>query len=250
MSEFAHGAVLWGDPVTDSATGVMEVEIKGYAKRSSLEWPFNVANEFLGSQLANRIGGLPVPVGVVVPSESGGLAWASIAFSSDKPPKVDPAQAIKDIPHEASGVTVFDILVANQDRHSGNLRYAASRKQLYAFDHSHALLGVDPDAEAHMAAIKDDFVIHKQQPNKHCLLDALESPQDLMWWVDEIKTAVTRRFLERLCKEAHRLDLGVDKSTSEALFAFLSHRRDNLRKLVLDNSKEFSAISESDWPML
>jgi hypothetical protein len=79
----------------------------------------------------------------------------------------------------AVGVLLFDVLIANPDRHAMNVHLDASRKpyRMSIFDHSHALFGYENGkADERLSALKDSLGISGGTvtgQNRHCLLNAI-----------------------------------------------------------------------------
>lgn len=243
-----HSAVMWRSPVGNSATGTRQVELKGYGKVNSPAFPHTVANEFVASRLADRLG-LPVPAGALIPgdAEDEPLAWVSLAFTGETPPPVDPAAVAAAQPSMAAAVLVFDLLIANTDRHAGNLHYRGSNGLLYVYDHSHALLGTESAVPAYLDLMRDSFAIDGAiRGNRHCLLDHVATAALVQASIDEVCYSLKDPFLKRVSEEVRDLAL-VGADDAERLMAFLSHRRDNLKKLVADHHGEFKAIAPKDW---
>jgi hypothetical protein len=154
-------AAAFKAPVGEGVSDTWEVDLKGYAKLNSDESPYCVANEYVAARLGQMVG-LPVPPGGVIQGRtpSGGPAWVSLNFSpkGDRLPPIDPPTVYEALPELCAGVVVFDVLIANGDRHRKNLAFLPSKKRLEVFDHSHALLGIDKGAAIeHLSNVKDRF---------------------------------------------------------------------------------------------
>lgn len=246
-------AAAWKNPVAEGVSDTWTVELLGYAKRNSTNSPYCVPNEFVAGRIGSVIG-LPLPPGAAIegPADGQGPAWVSLSFtpSGERLPPVDGAQVGADLPEVAAGVVVFDILIANTDRHCGNLAYLPSKKRLEVFDHSHALAGISAgSASGHMAGIRDHFAISGIS-NRHCLLDHLGSASAVMRWVDEIVPTIRDSLIDRICSDAVTLGLGLSGNEADDLAALLKHRRDSLHQLVTNNRNEFTAIAAEEWGLI
>lgn len=251
LVQYVNFAVFWRQTPLGGASGTREVQLKAFAKENGPGHPFVVANEFVASRLGHRMG-LPLPPGTMIEAEDPAQqpAWVTVAFSKDVPPPVDPALVVREEPELAAGVLVFDLLIANFDRHAGNLRFKHDR--LDVFDHSHSLFGVNGRAQDNLKALRETFVLDGpalwgQQWNRHCLLDHLTNANHILNWADEVNYQLKERFLRQVCEEVVGLGLGIDEPDGEALFLFLSYRRDKLKKLIKDNQAEFTSVSPTTW---
>lgn len=249
--QYVNFAVFWRQTPLGGASGTREVQLKAFAKENGPGHPFVVANEFVASRLGHRIG-LPLPPGTMIEAEDPAQhpAWVTVAFSKDVPPPVDPSNVVQKEPELAAGVLVFDLLIANFDRHAGNLRFKDGRLDI--FDHSHSLFGVDGAAQDNLKVLRDAFVLDGptlwgQKWNRNCLLDHLTNASHILNWADEVQYQLKERFLRQVCEEVVGLGIGLDKADGEALCLFLSYRRDKLKQLMKANQGEFTSISPSAW---
>jgi hypothetical protein len=240
-----YRAVAWKNPVGQGATGTYYVELAGYAKRNSPQQPYLVANEYVASRIGQLLG-LPVPPGAIIEGQQAGeRGWVTLAFAElkDQLPPANPSEVVKDLPQLAAGVFVFDLLIANTDRHPGNLSYLPSRKRLDVFDHSHALFGNQlGQIPAHLRSLQDDFAV-----DGHCLLGLLSQPGDILGRVDDAERRVGDIFLREICREVGAAGVGVTPIEATRLFNFLRHRRDNLRSLVDNHRYHFKSIPVDRW---
>jgi len=110
--------------------------------------------------------------------------------------------------------------------------------------------------EDRLKRMQGEFAIHGKPITgeatyaRHCLLDHLTDANDVLYWVDEIEALLKDRLLERWLQEVVDLDIGIDQADADRMRLFLSHRRANLRKLILDNQSEFRAVPASDWGLV
>lgn len=245
--------IRWG-PTVGGSTGAREVTLRGYAKENTADYPYTVANEFVASRIGHRLG-LPLPPGSLVqPSQpSGQPGWVTLAFTLLDPPDVDPSEVVKEVPELAAAVLVFDLLIANQDRHAGNLWLDGRR--LDVFDHSHCLFGVEAGGiEEHCNYVQDKFVLdglheHGIDWHRHCLLDHIPSKQLILNAIDQFIPLLGDGFLGEVVQAVRKLGVGIDDAAANRLLAFLSYRRENLRSLIKANQGEFGSIPATEWGM-
>jgi hypothetical protein len=252
-----YSVVAWKAPVGRGVTETWLVELEGYAKRNSPTQPYLVANEYVASRIGQLLG-LPVPPGAPIEGRKAGEpGWVTLSFSGSEEllPPANASQVVREVPRLAAGVLVFDLLIANTDRHPGNLSFLPPKRRLDVFDHSHALFGIRPgQIQEHFRVLQDDFAIHgiaapgEPFANRHCLLDALSDPRAILTWADEARHRISKRFLNEICQEVGSLGVGVKREDAIALYGFLTHRRDSLHTLIRDNRQQFKAIpDEASW---
>jgi hypothetical protein len=249
-------AAAWKNPIDHGVSDTWAVELRGYAKVCSRDVPYCVPNEYVCGRIGQLLG-LPVPPGGVIfpPQDGEGAAWVTLNFSptNDPLPPIDPRVVVSTMPDLAAGVLVFDLFVANTDRHAGNLAFLPSTKRLDVFDHSHALMGVragrvqlrleEMRAKTGLAGLAvDEF-----PSNRHCLLDHVTSASTMIGWAEEIEALVSDRFLTRVCTEAAHLSAGATPEEMFHVERFLRERRDNIKRLLYTNRHEFTAVSADDW---
>lgn len=236
-----YEAVAWKSPAP-GASDTRKVDLKGFAKLNSPAGPLCVANEYICSHLAARIG-LPVPPGAVIRTDTGDLAWTTLSFTATPLPPIDPAIVAARVPALATEVVVFDILIANTDRHAGNLAFMSADRRLEVFDHSHALLGPGAAAGvAHYYAQANALAI-----GGHCLLPYIADPKHIGAAVDQIVADLTNPVIRRVVAEAAALKVGFAEAGPLADALIL--RRDNLRTLINRESHQFTGMP-AGWSAL
>ena len=109
--------------------------------------------------------------------------FASLNFGNESvPDDADPHECVKADLELCTGVLLFDSLIANSDRHVGNIKVDRPTRpsEMFIFDHDHALFGVMPggDELKRLVKLKDRLAITGQQPtggNTHCFLKYIDS---------------------------------------------------------------------------
>lgn len=111
-----------------------------HAKVQDVDQPFMVANEFIGARLAMAVG-LPALPGEVARYQ-GKKVWVTPQVTDETgitaPPI--PEDLTTQSPEVAAGIQVFDIWVANVDRHSGNILFSP-KIGAWLIDHEDILAG-------------------------------------------------------------------------------------------------------------
>lgn len=240
--------VGFGPALGVGVTDARYVRLQAVAKTNGPNAPYCLPNEIICAELG-RFLRLPIPPFVVVQGAGQPAPWfASMDFNMQMNtlPPVIPAHCFVALPRESVGLLLFDVWVANSDRHAANLTVdsAATPPLMTVFDHSHALFGPHPgNAQARLAALRGRLGVTggpHTGGNRHCLLDAI---RDDVWfgeWVARIG-AVPDFLLDDLCREV--LPCGITSAEAVAAADFLKHRRDNLAALVAANRPEFSSIT-------
>lgn len=212
--------------------------------------PYCIANEYI----AGRIGaflGLPVPpCAVVIDGTTPNKPWfGSLDFNLDAHtlPPVNPADCVKAMPVESTGLLMFDVLIANSDRHTTNFEVDAPRMSV--FDHSHCLFGqIAGQGEGRLNAMKGRLAISGSAVtggNRHCLLDVLDTSNHFEHWVRRIRL-LPNFFIDDVVQDVH--DAGITSAEASAVAAFIKERRDTIWDIVKANQAEFKAVMA--WPLL
>lgn len=227
--------------------GSVNVTIDAVGKGNTANAPYCIPNELICGEIG-RFLRLPVPPGGIVTSAHHAPMYASLNFNiaGVALPPANPAQCVNLLPNVSTGLLMFDILVANSDRHRGNLALdaLAHPPEMNVFDHSHALFGhVAGQAEVRLVALLDRLAVTggpHTGGNRHCLLDAISAPQLLGPWVERIMR-LPDFLIDELCADASAF--GITAAESQAAAAFLKHRRDNFPSLIHNHQAEFHGIA-------
>lgn len=236
-----------GAQVGIGAAGSTYVSVDAVGKANSANAPYCIPNELICGEIG-RFLRLPVPPGGIVTSAHHAAMYASLNFNiaGVALPPVDPTNCVNLLPHLSTGVLLFDIFIANSDRHPGNLSIATvpPPPQMNVFDHSHALFGhAAGQAQARLAALADGLAVTggpHTRGTRHCLLDIVNSDQYFQVWLDRI-AAVPDFLIEEVCGDA--LAFGINAAESQAAEDFLKHRRDTFVQLIENHHAEFHGIA-------
>jgi hypothetical protein len=237
-----------GKPLKGASQG-FEALLSGVIKDNHAS-PYCIANEYI----AGRIGaflGLPVPpCAVFIDGGAPKQPWfGTLDFNIDSHtlPPVDTAVCVRDMPVESTGLLMFDILIANSDRHAENFEIDPPRMSV--FDHSHCLFGTTAgQGEARLAAMKGRLAITGAAPtggNRHCLLNVLDTGDHFGHWVERIK-ALPDFFIEDVVRDVR--DKGITAAEAAAAVSFMKERREAIWDIVKANTDEFKAVMA--WPLL
>lgn len=245
--------VQWRNPAGARAGYVTPVELHGFAKISTADKPNVVANEFVAHRLGLLMG-LPVVPGaaMLVSAKDRTLAWVSLAFDGDirkQTPSVKPEQLATAEPNLTAGIVVFDLLIANLDRHRRNLAYRQTGRpkgeRVALFDHDHSLWGNSGlSPRDHLDRVRGQFTldgpgVSNLRRSRHCLLAHITSLCDLEEWCSRARKLLPDPVITQACLEAAALGGGPNQGDADALDFFLRMRRDSLFKLIQDNLHHF-----------
>lgn len=226
-----------------------EAQVSGVIK-DNRAGPYCIANEYIASRIGAFLG-LPVPpCAVLTDGAAPNKPWfGSLDFNLDAHtlPPVDPAACVRDMPEEAAGLLMFDVLIANSDRHAGNFEVDPPRMSI--FDHSHSLFGtVAGQGETRLTAMTERLAITggpHTGGNRHCLLDLLDTGDHFGKWVARIE-AIPDFFIDDTVREVR--DAGITAAEEAAATTFLRVRRSTIWDVVKANTHEFKAVMA--WPLL
>lgn len=235
--------------------GSQYVAVSAVAKQNGPAAPYCIPNELVCGELA-RFLRLPVPPVGLVSTTSGPPLVASLDFNltGNTLPPVDVTACARVLPSLSAGLLLFDIWVANGDRHPSNFSVdvLANPPQMNIFDHSHALFGYSANqGEARLAALLDRLGISWKTNNpvdsgkhRHCLLDAVDSDREFGLWLNRIR-ATPDFFIEEVCRDAQ--PYGLTLPEVDAAIRFLKARRDNLKQIIQNHRAEFTALQ--NWSL-
>ncbi|HUB65936.1 MAG TPA: hypothetical protein VL981_00460 [Candidatus Methylacidiphilales bacterium] len=212
-----------------------------------------VANEYVANILG-RFLGLPLPPGALTKSDDG-LGFASLDFdlTGESLPPLDPGDCYKKMPDQSTGLVMFDIFIANPDRHNQNVCATLRDKpyDMIAFDHGHALFGHDKtQGIKRLEDLRDRLGISggsATKQNRHCLLDEILDSGFFEKWMIRIKT-IPDHLIDASCEDVRDKGL-IDFAEAAALKTFLKYRRDNFQTIVMNHKDEFKGIKQWGLPL-
>jgi hypothetical protein len=234
---------------------------RAYVKHNSIAAPYCVANEIICGRLAQHVG-LPVPAfcaGLHQVEETADAVPSFVTMAFLRPlhsaPPVSPARArrcVKSLPFLTTGALLFDILIANGDRHHKNVHYReADPEEFILFDHSHALFGnARFQVEERLNELQGRLGITGSATSgstRHIFLDPLRELRDgahIPEWVERIKS-IPNWLIQSTCKEAQDLaqkdrNSGISDAERRAVVDFLSSRRTNIDAMINQHPQELA----------
>lgn len=233
--------------VPDSESGINHaywLYHRSYA-RSINRNPYLLANEWICSNIAWYLR-LPVPPFALMRTGGSARFFASLDFGKKNSvtPDMIPERVAKKLPDLATGIVLFDILIANPDRHEGNLKVdnPDNPEHVEVFDHDYALLG-------HLRGKGIERLTHVStrlglssglsNNNLHKIARELTSTEHFLVWMSRI-SAIPAQFIDSICDEVRPLNVLVEEVEMAA--KFLNDRTQGLAHIVRQNLEFFSKI--------
>ncbi|MGD9660876.1 MAG: hypothetical protein AB7U63_06345 [Porticoccaceae bacterium] len=194
------------------------------------EAPHCVYNEYVALRLAQTLHA-PVAEGVLT-STGDGPAYASLMLDSpgiNLPDVLETQfdQVAKRYPQPVALLVAYDLFIGNRDR-ARNLKAALATPhiQLFAaFDHSHALLGVDQQPERSISQLQQGDLLVRSHPFYGRVQGALLQRQTA-------RIAALSEDIIRECCQMGKAFRGVSESLQTALAEALIQRRRYLEGIV------------------
>ena len=206
-----------------------------------------LANEWIAANLGWHLR-LPIPPFAVMRKTSSTTRYfASLDFGKEIAPSDMKASVFCDnLPVLATGIVAFDILIANHDRHEGNLKVDAADAPTAAelFDHDSALFGRrSGGGNSRMASLEGKLGFSKSggMTEVHKVASKLRTAKHFDGWMARVDS-IPDTFIHELFQEGK--DLGL--STEEADYGtdWLCRRKNSIRDIIKAN-KAFFPIH--DW---
>jgi hypothetical protein len=235
------------EQMTDGVNDAWLLTTHSFARENSDVSPYLVPNEWICGNIGRMLG-LPVPpfalfrTGKKTKPMFGSLDFR---YSESPPPDTNPAKCVDRMPRECAGLVVFDIFIANADRHAGNIVVDNPNNptEIHMFDHDRALFGyVKGQGAARLQKVENRLGVSggsQSTGNAHCMLEHLSSSDDLSEWCQRIATIPIWQ-IEDICKSEC-----VPSRLREAAISFLRSRRNNIGQLIMANKDAFPNIK--DW---
>ena len=228
------------------------VKIESVGKGRSQESEYLIANEWIAANICQFLR-LPVPPFAIVRKKSRSTTmFISQSYEGDSTPSdVNPANLYRGFPKETTGVVVFDIFIANCDRHGGNLKVDNPLKprQFHLIDHERALFYIyKGEGIKRLQGREDRLGISdgsQSADEYHCLIEELDSIEHLQFWIDRV-ASIPDWFIEDICEDVKKV--ACKSSECEYLKKFLKERKTKLQTLIQNNKSRFPRISK--WPLI
>jgi len=238
----------------DNSEGVNEsytIKTRAIGKGNHQNFPYLIANEWIAANVGHFLG-LPIPpFGLMRKADNRTAMFASVRFDGKIPTQhADPDVLWARDKELCAGILLFDILIANCDRHAGNIKVnsKANPTRVHIFDHDRALFHVYPgEGIKRLGSLVNRIGISGGKisgGNRHCLIDVIDSADYFLVWIDRIFT-MPRPFIQMVCG---RKGIGISNAEIREVVGFLDDRRMRLPYLLKSEKAQFSKITH--WPML
>jgi hypothetical protein len=169
--------------------------------------------------------------------------FASLRFGTRDvlPNDCRPLECVSQLKRLCTGIIVFDILIANEDRHRENIKVddPIAPRKLWVIDHERALLG---DRKS-LSLDRLGRLQYKLGISGHCLARCLDTAEFFEEWAQYV-SFIPWPSIHGLCKEASHL--GASKALSDRLWEFLEYRHRKILEIVNQNHDFFPFID--NWP--
>jgi hypothetical protein len=221
-SPLVFRALNWRDPIAGTAEEPHFVTLDAIAKTNE-DGTASVAAEYICNRIALMVG-LPVPPGALIYAPGTPIAFVSLRFGSlsELPAPIIPSDFVTSNSRLAAGIALFDLLVLNQDRNSGNIAFLKGKQSAAIFDHGRSLCAAD--RFANIAASQT------LTPARHCLQPFIRNSTDLAIWLERL-ARLDQTVVGEYVQDLVRLKL-LSKSESAALLGFLRIGLDQLGSLA------------------
>ncbi|MHB8523137.1 MAG: HipA family kinase [Limisphaerales bacterium] len=255
MAAQQYSLLAFNRPTGEGATDSWHVSLKAVAKNNE-KCTYFISNEYICAEIG-RVIGIPIPPSglVYAPSHSVKNWFACLNFNlsaGDTLPPVDADRCVAELPELSCGLVLFDILIANNDRHTKNFSvdFSGTPPRMSVFDHSHALFGhASGQGLARLTALRTRMAISGgpvTTGNRHCLLDKIKTDDHLDYWYSRI-ASIPGHLIKDACYATVPLGM-ITEAEAGAASDFLSHRRDTIRDLVQQNKSEFKGVQQ--WKLI
>ncbi|WP_010581963.1 HipA family kinase [Schlesneria paludicola] len=226
--------------------------VGAYHKRPWEFSPYRIPNEYVCSRLAELIG-LPVPPCVITYSEDLGekciFSILDFNINRHKLPEIEPDKFVEHLPDIAAGVLLFDVWIANSDRHSENLTVddISAPTLCQVFDHDQALFGGNAGKGCDRLTTLFLRLGITGGPvtgnNRHCLLNEIDSTEHFSKWANAI-WSTPDSVIERLLRDVLKFKL-ISHEECELGTKFLINRKNRLTEIIAEYRHEFTKVV--DW---
>ncbi len=211
--------------------------------------PYCVPNEYICAKIGSALG-LPIPPFAITTAADSNVKvmFTSLDFNPGavRLPPVDPQTCVEKLHSLCVGVVVFDIWIANEDRHDENLAVdkLGNPKSMRVFDHDQALFGgCNEIGIPRLVKLRDRLGITGSNVtggNPHCLAPFFQSDLYFETWVDRVQS-IPEWIIVEACRAMMRVAL--TKQEVDAAIDFLLYRRKIIHELVFRKLCEHCGIT-------
>lgn len=223
------------------------VKHRSLGRENSEESPYLLANEWICSSIG-RFLRLPIPPFALMRRGGKGMFLSGRYGAVDSTPDdVKPDICFRAMPKLCTGILLFDILIANPDRHSGNLKVddPLNPKEVEVFDHDRALFGSSPGRGIErFGRLLDRLGTSGGSvtgQNDNCLLGVASTSRHFHEWLQRIES-IPDWFICETCEETRSIPTTAEEL--EVVTSFLKERKRKLPDIIRNNKDKFPNIKE------
>ena len=240
------------DHLSEGVNNAWILTTESVGRTSSEDSAYLIPNEWICGNIAQFLR-LPIPPFALMRRRVGKGMFASLRFGvGDTPPDdVRPDVCVQKHAHLCTGVLLFDILIANSDRHRGNIKVDSpyDPKEIFIFDHDRALFGpIKGGGRSRLTKLRDRLGVSAGSVsggNPHCFIDHLNTAEYFGEWADRIRH-IPDWFIDDICNGVIRA--GLRKSLADAGADFIKHRKRRIGEIVMSHKREFPLIA--NWGLI
>ena len=204
------------------------------AKKATAAQPHIVGNELVCNIIARMLL-LPCPPGALL-EKNGEVYFCSLDFNmaGQALPPITPSAVVATLPALSWGITLFDVLVMNDDRHPQNISHNTQTNQVTIFDHSHAFMKPSGDIDGILNGNRNQPAI-----GGHCLAAELNTWNGFSTWTARVK-ALPDYCLEGAIEAG--CEVGIPHGKKVTIYDFMRARRDGIDTIVRNNKAIFPKL--------
>ena len=238
--------------IQDGVNDAYSVRGNFVARENNPGSPYLIPNEIISGNVAQFLK-LPIPpFGLMrqIGAHKGyKTMFASMRFTrrDSEPDDFAPEACFECMPDLCTGIILFDILIANEDRHSQNIQTNSATRPtiIRIIDHDRSLLGVfKRNGLQRLKKLEGRLGISGGAVtggNRHCLIDHVTTTEHFSKWLTRIE-AIPDWFIEETCLNITKFGATLHELAEVA--QFLKNRKRSIHKIINDNISEFTRISE------
>jgi hypothetical protein len=235
---------------TNGINDAFVVTHESIAKECTDQSPYLIPNEWIAGSIASFLR-LPVPPFAMIRRETHKGMFASLRFGrrASAPKDMNPGPCVRNHPRLCTGILLFDILIANGDRHRTNLIVDNKHdpKEIIIIDSERSLFGAGLDSDklgiARLRRRWDNLGVSDGTgtgDSRNCFLGVLNTVEFFEEWIQKIGM-IPDWFFQDICDEVSEW---INAEEKEVLLSFLKDRRIKLRDIISKNKQAFTAIKE------
>lgn len=236
--------------IMEGADGRIDGFVSAWHRTNVADYsPYCIPNELICGKLGAFLG-LPIPpFSITYFNQTPHFSQLNFNPRSDELPPIEPEACAKALPRICTGILLFDVLVANDDRHDKNLAVdnITNPKQVMVYDHEQALFGGGGNLSGvpRLTELLDRLGMSGGAVtggNECCFLQTLNTVQYFDEWRGRIWD-IPGWFIEITCDDA--VGFGISQHEANEAKKFLIHRKTYLSRIIKDHATTIPLFN--DW---